>query len=227
MWKQLLKLWHEDNLLEQAWQMSYEMVEICQEMFKESIKALREEGHDNIDKEIREKDKIINKYEREVRRKILTHLAVKGAHEVPAGLILVTVIIDIERVGDFTKNIVELVEAHGKTLKAGKYEKSLKKIEQGLFEVFEKTKFCIRESNPEAALEIMDGYNWIAVDCEKNLRKIIKQKDRKIDSGTAATLALYFRYLKRIYAHLRNLTSSVVNPFDRIGFKPKAKDVQL
>ena len=33
----------------------------------------------------------------------------------------------------------------------------------------------------------------------------------------------YFRYLKRINAHLRNIISSVINPYDRIGYKPKSK----
>lgn len=33
-------------------------------------------------------------------------------------------------------------------------------------------------------------------------------------------LALTIRFVKRIGAHLSNLASSVVNPFDRIGFRP-------
>ena len=35
----------------------------------------------------------------------------------------------------------------------------------------------------------------------------------------AVTTALYVRFLKRISAHLMNIASSVVNPFDRIGFR--------
>ena len=34
----------------------------------------------------------------------------------------------------------------------------------------------------------------------------------------AAAVALYARYLKRISAHCRNLISSIVNPFERIGY---------
>jgi hypothetical protein len=37
------------------------------------------------------------------------------------------------------------------------------------------------------------------------------------------SLAMYFRWLKRINSHLRNITTSVVNPFDRIGFEPKKR----
>ena len=57
MWEEILKLWKADNLLDQAWKTSHEMVKITHEMFLESIKALREEEHEEVDKEIRAKDK--------------------------------------------------------------------------------------------------------------------------------------------------------------------------
>ena len=39
-----------------------------------------------------------------------------------------------------------------------------------------------------------------------------------IDIGTASAIGLYARYLKRIAAHSRNLISSIVNPFENIGY---------
>jgi phosphate transport system protein len=224
MWNQILKLWHSDNLLDQSWELSNQMFDISHEMFHESVRALREADHDKIDKEIRNKDIIINKYEREVRRNVLTHLAVHGSEDIPAGLVLIIVIIDIERIGDYTKNIVELVEAHGKTLDAGKYEKKLKKIEEAVQYVFDQTKSCLTESEKSIAMKLLLDYQWVNAECDKNLRKIIKQKDKNMDSGTAATLAMYMRYLKRIHSHLRNILTSVVNPFDRIGYKPKSTE---
>ena len=47
---------------------------------------------------------------------------------------------------------------------------------------------------------------------------IIMGKISDLERGTAASVALYSRYLKRIAAHSRNLISSVVNPFERIGY---------
>ena len=34
-----------------------------------------------------------------------------------------------------------------------------------------------------------------------------------------AAVVLYVRYLKRVGAHLLNILSSVVNPFERTGYK--------
>jgi phosphate transport system protein len=223
MWEELLRLWRADNLLDQAWKTSHEMVKITHEMFLESVKALREEEHEEVNKEIRAKDKKINKYEREVRRQVLTHLAVQGAKDVPAGLVLITIIIDIERIGDYTKNIVELVDAHAKTLNAGKYENDLVKIEEAIKHVFQETITCLKENEQELAIKLLKEYQWVNLECDKNLTKIIRQKDKSLNSGTAAALAMYFRYLKRVHAHLRNIITSVVNPFDRIGYKVKKK----
>jgi hypothetical protein len=50
---------------------------------------------------------------------------------------------------------------------------------------------------------------------------LVKEEDKSIRPGDAVSLGLYFRWLKRINSHLRNIVTSVVNPFDKIGFKPK------
>jgi hypothetical protein len=40
-------------------------------------------------------------------------------------------------------------------------------------------------------------------------------------SGHAVTVALHLRFLKRVSAHLKNVATSVVNPYYRIGFREK------
>ena len=52
---------------------------------------------------------------------------------------------------------------------------------------------------------------------------IISNKIDGISIGEGAAISLYARYLKRISAHSRNLVSSIVNPFDRIGYPEKNK----
>ena len=48
--------------------------------------------------------------------------------------------------------------------------------------------------------------------------EIIMGEISDLDVGSAAAVGLYSRYLKRIAAHSRNIISSVVNPFERIGY---------
>ncbi len=220
MWRNLIKMWKEDNLLQQAWDQSYEMLDITHEMFLEAIRVLRERDDSIIKREILDKDKTVNIYQQEVRRKVLTHCMVQGPKELPGGLVLVSIVIDIERIGDYTKNIVEIAMVHPKKLKGGNAKACLKKIEHAVKDNFIRTKECIVRSDAEAALKLLNDYEWLSRECDQKMHDLIQEKDKKMSSGDAATLALYFRWLKRIHSHLRNITTSIVNPFDRIGFQP-------
>ena len=78
MWKELTSLWKSDNLLVEAWDKSFEMLEIAQEMFLEAVRILRESDDTVINQEVRQKDKQVNAYERNVRRKVMTHCMLQG-----------------------------------------------------------------------------------------------------------------------------------------------------
>ncbi|MFC2173287.1 PhoU domain-containing protein [Acidobacteriota bacterium] len=221
MLKKLANLWKADNLLQQAWDQSFEMLEIDRAMFLESVRILRESDDANFRQEIREKDKIVNKYEREVRRKVITHCTIQGPTSIPAGMVLVSIIIDIERIGDFAKNLVDLAERHPEKLHGGLFEERLKRVEDGVKDNFGRTRECLEESDEEAARALLEEYKWINKACDEALSDLILEKDKTLKPGDAVALALYFRWLKRTNAHLRNITTSVVNPFDRIGYQPK------
>ena len=75
-------------------------------------------------------DKKINEFERDVRRKVMTHLAIGGKEDIGSGLVLVSVVIDIERIGDYTKNIYDLAVNHPKKLHGGSIEERLSEIEK-------------------------------------------------------------------------------------------------
>jgi phosphate uptake regulator len=225
MWHDLIKLWKSNNLLDEAWNRSFEMLEICQEMFYEGVRVLRDTDGGDINKEIRKKDKTVNKYERKVRREILTHLAVQGTMDIPASLVLVTIVIDIERIGDYNKNIMDLVKYYPDPLQGGRYEGDLKRIENAIKDSFGRVINCVKESDVESALQLISDYGWINEVCDECIASLVMGEDKSLSNGRSAALAMYFRYLKRINAHFRNITSSVVNPFDRIGYKVKNKDL--
>jgi len=89
------------------------MIDITGAMFQEVRMRLREDKHYKFSFDIRNQDIAVNKYEREVRRKVFNHLCVSGVEDLNSGLILISIIIDIERIGDYTKNMVELAESLG------------------------------------------------------------------------------------------------------------------
>jgi phosphate transport system protein len=221
MFRKWLSIFKKDTLMDRAYQRSFEMLDITREMFCEAKDSLRQREDSEIDLEVKNKDKEVNSYEREVRRMVFNHLAVRGTSDLPSGLALVSIIIDIERLGDYAKNMVELAMDHPGKLEGGSFEEVITRIEDAVGDSFTKTRKCFMEGDEVRALELLDKYAWVNDSCDDTAIAIVREKDKNIRAGDAAALALYVRWLKRINSHLRNITTSVVNPFDRIGFQPK------
>lgn len=221
MFRQWLEIFKKDTLMDRAYKRSFMMLDLTREMFLKAKESLRFREDCEVDVNIKDKDQEINRYEREVRRNVFNHLAVGGTTKLPSALVLVSIIIDIERIGDYTKNIVELALAHPGKLKGGQFEKDLQRVEASVEDNFAKTRVCFESGDKNSALKLLEEYKWVNDVCDDSLNGLIREDDKNIQPGDAVALGIYFRWLKRVNSHLRNITTSVVNPFDRIGFEPK------
>jgi len=219
MLKELFDLFRKESQLNQAFDRSWEMLKEDREMLVEAMRSLRERDDARLELDIYAKDQLINAYEREVRRKVFTHLAVTHDRDLHASLVLVSVVIDIERIGDYTKNIVELALHHPQRLGAGPFEPTLKKIETTVKTMFALLIDALPVNDEAKAREVMSEHWWISRKAEEIITTLIEKNEPGLTCREAVTTAMYARYLKRVSAHLMNIASSVVNPFDRIGFR--------
>lgn len=215
------ELFSSENLLDSALNTTLTMMEFDHKMYDAARKTLRETDTDELPFDIRKTDRKINKFEREVRRQVLTHLTIAGTQNLAPGLALVSIVIDVERIGDYTKNIVGLASLHKKRLKGGAYETTLKEIEQVNNEVFPKVIEVLKSQDKKRGREVMLVEEDTARKAESIMTQMIRGQDKKLNIADAVCLCLYARYLKRINAHLTNIASSIVNPFPRIGFREK------
>ena len=219
MFKQIFELFKSDSLYEQALEECHEMLEIVREMFNESVKTLRQTDTAEIPIDIYAMDKKINEFERDVRRKVMTHLAVGGKEDIGSGLILVSVVIDIERMGDYTKNIYDLALNHPKKLKAGSIETTLSDMEKSTKDFLNKAIDAFKDQDIDLGRKLMMDYKKEISSISNDIvNDLVSGKNAEFSSDQASALCLYARYLKRIAAHSRNLVSSIVNPFERIGY---------
>jgi phosphate uptake regulator len=219
--RELIELWRSDNLLDQALKDTHAMLESTREMFHASVRSLRHSDTGEMKLNVYEKDQQVNKYEREVRRKVLKHLAITGGANIIPGLILTSIVIDMERIGDYTKNIMDLAEAHPRKLHAGRFEDDLTKIEGDLETLFDAVIPAFRKTDKQAARELIEMNWWMLKACDAILEGYIRDGDPSLDVNSAVAAGMYSRYLKRTTAHLLNIASSVVNPFEGIGFHPE------
>ena len=149
----------------------------------------------------------------------MTHLAVGGKDDIGSGLILVSVVIDIERIGDYTKNIYDLAVQHPKKLSAGNFEKKLTDMEKATVEFLNKAIDTFKSQDIDLARKLMIEYKTdISSTSNDIVNSIVSGTSNDLSPEIAGSLCLYARYLKRIAAHSRNLVSSIVNPFERIGY---------
>ncbi len=221
MFKEWLHLFRKDSLMDRAYRRSSMMLDITLSMFLKAKTSLRYTDSDQVDIDIYDRDAEVNRYQCEVRRHVFKHLTMRGVERLPSGLVLVSIVIDIERIGDYTKNMIELAMNHSRRLHGEKFETDLQRVETAVEDNFIRTKSCFESADEKAVLKLLKEYEWVSRVCDDCLFRLIKEDDKNIGSGDAVSLALYFRWLKRINSHLRNISSSIVNPFDRIGFKPR------
>jgi phosphate uptake regulator len=193
------------------------MIDLARDMFEYSINLVIENAKNRED--IYKSDQELNHSEREVRRKVLEHLSINPAQDINPSLILVTIIIDIERIGDYSKNIVELADRSGDSLEC-EYTNIVRDLKSRIVKNINTTIESLKEGNEEKAIPVLEDHLEIANICEENMAKLINE-EIKISTRLSIIYTLLFRYIKRVSAHIKNVASSIINPYDRIGFKPK------
>jgi len=217
--REIYEIWRRDNSLNLALKESYEMLEKTHSMFQESVNLLRDVATARMNLNIYEEDQHINAYQIHVRRRVLRYLAIAGTVDLVPGLVLTSIVIDIERIGDYTKNISELATTYPEKLDCGRFEQRVGHIEQIVEKLFGEIRSILESSDRQAARRLMDECSQVRTDADQIIAELIKGDDESMARGQTAVVALYVRYLKRVGAHLLNVLSSVVSPFERIGYR--------
>ena len=220
--REIYEIWRRDNSLNLALRKSDEMLEKTHRMFQESVGLLRYVVTARMGLNIYEEDRSINAYQIQVRKRILRYLAVAGMVDLVPGLVLTSIVIDIERIGDYTKNVTELASAYPGKLHCGRFEPRILSIEQIVETLFGEIRRILKTSDREAARRLINECGRIRQDADQIIVELIKEDDESMGRGQTAAVALYVRYLKRVGAHLLNILSSVVSPFERIGYREQA-----
>jgi phosphate uptake regulator len=208
-----------DDLLQQSYDEAAGMLQTSEQMYSNVKLALRFKENSDTEIDVYAKDKSINKGERDIRRKILTHLTVVGNEsDLNAAFVLITIIHDMERIGDYCKNIYELALKHPQKLAFKTYENEVLTIEAKITECFDLFNQGFQETSSNESREIMIKLSEAKKSVDELLDRFITDTKIDFDNSTMTAFVMYLRFSKRIAAHLHNIATSFVNPFDRIGF---------
>jgi len=217
MLKELLRIWKGGDLLSEALTDFLSMIDAVESMFKCATDALfgvcnTAEASDAIHKT----DIQVNKTEREIRKRLVEHLAINPRRDAPACLVLMSVSKDAERAGDYCKNLLEVAEmAHAPVLES-RYADVLREMRDLVLATFGKTRQAFSTENHVLGHEVIVEEVRIAKRSDAMVETIANDAD--LNSNEAVCLALAFRFFKRVNAHLGNIASGVVMPLHKLDY---------
>ncbi|MCX7785192.1 MAG: hypothetical protein N2201_03050 [candidate division WOR-3 bacterium] len=216
MFTEFFQLWKKSSLLTEAIEETNKMLEMTKDMYIFSLRVLMDNEKEVAD--IYKLDQQLNQMQISVRRKVLEHLSINPRQDITSSLVLVTIVVDIERIGDYAKNLIELAHHYPEKL-CGAYCDRVRNFEVEITKNFINTIKAFKEVDVELGQQVMDAHAKLAPEIEHLIEDILK--DASLPGREAVIYALLARFLKRVSAHLKNVASSVVNPFHRLGYRPE------
>ena len=165
---------------------------------------------------LKQSDREINIGERLVRRLIFQHLTVNPKYDLPASLAILSIVHDVERLGDYAKNLSELTQWGDLCNKESAHRKRYAAIRGEVEPLFSLTIDALRNDNAEMARQVMRRHETIKIRTDEMVSDLVRDPAVGPD---AVLYALASRFLRRTSGHLSNVASSVTNPLDRVGGK--------
>ncbi|MDD4527864.1 MAG: PhoU domain-containing protein [Candidatus Margulisbacteria bacterium] len=216
MFKNLFDIWKGKAFIDKVHDDFASMLELAEKMYKEAqwfifVDDTREDMHS----EIYAMDRDINQLERNIRTRVLEHLALQPAADVSASLIMINVTKDAERLGDYIKNVSEVRGLLKGPVNQEIYREFLGEIDEQISEMFISSKKAFLNSDEELAAQIGNQKKILAKQCEEVIQNIANSK---MKAREAVVYALLARYYKRLVSHLGNIATTVILPFSDVGY---------
>ena len=163
-----------------------------------------------------EDDVRVNKLERDIRKQVVAHLSIaRHASDVPYSLLLMSLVKDVERMGDYAKNLSEVVDLQPGPLPNDEIVQELQEVRRGVETAFQAAAEVFASSDRERAVPLIQQGRDLAHRCETLVARISRSG---YDAGIVTALVLGARYYKRIGGHVLNVLSAVVMPLHKVDY---------
>ena len=217
MLQELLRIFRGDDPLSKVADDFALMLNLTREMSHSAGQIFFGEDHDeNAQDRVHKTDAEVNELERVIRRSLMTHLAIPGnSADAPYSLLLMSLVKDVERLGDYAKNLSEIVEIGPDVLPEGAELDELQLIRKSVESAYQACANVVLSSRQGEAAELIQQGRETARKCDGLITTIGKSD---YDAATTTAFILGTRYYKRINAHVLNVLSSVVMPLDKIDY---------
>ncbi|MDP2469764.1 MAG: PhoU domain-containing protein [Candidatus Palauibacterales bacterium] len=158
----------------------------------------------------------VNKLERRIRKQVIAHLSVTGNRaSVPYCLLLMSLVKDVERIGDYAKNLSEARDYHPSSLPDDQIVQEMREIRREIEFQFSEIGAVFASSDHERAVEFIREGRDVTRRCDAVVGRVARSA---YDASTATCVVMGARFYKRIAAHVLNVLSSVVMPLHKLDY---------
>ena len=130
-------------------------------------------------------------------------------------MLFVSLVKDVERIGDYAKNLSELPDMGQAPFPDDDLIHEFLEIRKGIEGSFEASLEVFESSDQEEAIALIRQGRDVAHRCDALIGRIAKST---YDASTTTVLVLAARYYKRIGGHVLNVLSSVIMPLHKVDY---------
>jgi len=213
----------EESGLENIESQVQRMVNDARHTFDLALNAVTGGAVETVADEIRETDRQINATEVEIRRALLVHASVHGGIDTPEVLAFMNIIKDLERIGDYNKNIFDLAE-EGVSFTESPELETILSLRDEVSSRISLMGEILSVRDEERARTYIERGDEMRKDFDRRVNELLHSTEAAV---TAVPKALLFRFLKRVSAHSSNVVSAVVMPVDQLDYFDESEDTRL
>lgn len=218
MLKEVFNLFRRKNVVQDLTGQIVRMIELGQWMFQRVGEVLNEQRHwADAEEGLYEKDREINSLEQAIRERVVAHLSVDNRMDLGPCLVLMSVVKDAERIGDYCKNIYEVGTFFEHEYTHGEFVGPLTEIREEIDALFPGVLQAIGNDDKSGARQVTATARSIGKRCEMIVHQLLGLRGG-VPADEAVAYVLLARHYKRIAAHLSNIATSVVSPVPLLDF---------
>jgi len=221
MFRQLIAAFRKTDALAEMFSQFAEMLQAGRWMFNTAAGVVAKTTvADEVRDELFARDRSINRLERSIRERIVVHLVTDHDQDVGICLILMSVVKDAERIGDYCKNIFQIGEMFQGEYSRAEYTRPLADMTEQIDGLFPMVSEAFADAIKDQSKRAVSDSVVIRKQCDMLLGQLLAPGGTT-PPDEAAALALRVRFLKRIAAHLGNIATSVNNPVPMLDYNGK------
>lgn len=198
-------------LVEKANEEINTMMQTGHQMFSAATAHLLE--NEVLEEDLEAMDRTINNGEQQIRRAVFEHLAIQPEQDLTFSLNLVSIVNEVERIGDLAKSIAKISQlARGPRL--GARVMPLREFRNQILQMFADLHVGFFDSNEEISQGLLTHHQALKPKITAYIENLAA--DSELTGNEGVVYALTARMLSRTSSHIANIASTVISPIDQI-----------